>query len=280
MTWWKGLLGLLGAAALTGLVPAGRWLLERIEKEIDRRLERRQAERIEHLRKEHQRELQALQAMEARLASQFGAVTSLRLAAHSASAQKRVEAVDRLWLAVIALNRWFPAGIFLLDVVTDEEYPRARLHPNTVGAVAGITKLTLTKGMEPAHSADEVRPYVPPTLWFRYFAYRAFLGRIALRAIEEKTRLEPWSRDRATCDLLKSVLAPADYDRIMALPIGKLHAAQGAVQELILSDMRRLLSGELAATEAVESVQSMQQAILKAEIATDHDGGSSSQEKR
>jgi hypothetical protein len=256
------LLSLGGSAAVS--VAVATWLLKRAEKEIDRRLEEKQTERLEALKLSHRRELQVLEAMESRLTAQFSAVSAIHGAAQSASLPKSVEALDQLWKEVVRLGRVFPPAIAVLDFATEDEYAKARTSAYVERAMSGVTYESFSAILSSV-DVESVRPFISETLWQYFFTYRAFLGRVCVRALDEETRLMPWYKDSATCELLASIV-PADYVRIIALPRGRIGVVRKKIESLILEEMHTVLSGEKMSAKAVEHVQRMQEAVTKAPV--------------
>ena len=244
------------AAAITG------WLATRAGKRIDARTDARHATGLETLRKEHQLELQRLEALEARLEARYGVAAAVENAAHVASMPRRLAAVDQIWRAVVATSKRMPADFVFFAAVSEDEYPKARANsisiPIAISFEDGLTRLGGILGEHP----EDARPFVSERLWEYYEAHRFFVGRTYLSAITPATHLVPWYKDKAAVSILEAALPADDGARNTRF----FSSAQAALQRLVLAEIRRLVDGELAADRAVARVAGLQEAIAKASV--------------
>jgi hypothetical protein len=213
----------LGGTAVVAIL-LSKWLLGRAEKEIDRRLQERHAVRLEELRKQHQKELRALQDIEVRLSAQFASVMTMHSAMHNATVERRVQAVERLWQYITKLRAAFPAPLATIDFISVEhEYASLRQSKGFDEALRAVTEEKIAQTiLQRDEPAEPLRPFLPSLLWAWFYAYRAFLGRVALVAIMPQTRLLPWYRDEPSTNLLRAVLSEDEYAAVMNRRSGRL----------------------------------------------------------
>lgn len=250
------LLASLGLLSVV-LVPAIPWLVRRLEKEIDRRLENRQAERIEAIKAEYQMELQRLESVEQRITSQIEMAFSRGQAINAAAAEKRISAVEHLWqafrLRVIAssmlahiddngaINNYVAAWKELEAEVNAKNHFRKLLEVFT-------------------DSSPLERPFVTESLWTYFHAYDHFISQVWVHLFDEPTKSVPWHHNSYLCEHLRLHMPEEDYTRVMSLPSDKLAEIRRFFEARILHEMRRVLSGEVDSAETLERVHQLQRA--------------------
>lgn len=259
-TWLGQLVLSLGGSVGVALL-AARWLVKRAEVEIDRRLRNEQEIRLEVMRKSHQVEVQGLQQIEGRLASQFGVVTSREAALYSATLAKRIEAVDQLWRQTVHLGKVLPSGITDADYLVDGEHAAFWSRPDNQTSINQAAEYTKTLQ---DRSVENSRLYLSDLLWEQFQGYRSFLGRVCILPGKLKN-FQPWYEDDLARRLLGAVVSSAVAEKIVkARPPLILQAARRASMDAILAETRRFLSGELDSADTIKRAAKLRALVEEA----------------
>ncbi len=234
------------------------WVGNRLAKRLDAGVEATHAAQLERVRGDAAKELQRLQALEAKIETRFADATSLENAAHVAMLPRRVDAAEKLWRSAgrTADGVLTPMGFF--DVMTEAEYPDARERseakfPKAKNLDEGLHHVAVLLGAE---RVDELRPFVSEELWQHFSAQRSFFARVYLRALLPESRLIPWYNDRLATGILEAAFP--------GKPRAGLYGTRAAFDVALLSEIRRLIDGELASTRALERATAIEAAVTKA----------------
>ena len=92
--------------------------------------------------------------------------------------QKRLSAVETMWSAVLELRERLAGSVFFYTILVPSEYDSVFEDSKTSHLVAPITDELIADSMGRTTPVEIYRPYLGETLWFLFFVYRAFLGRL------------------------------------------------------------------------------------------------------
>jgi len=164
-------------------------------------------------------------------------------AAASALHERRVEAAQALWKAVLGVREAMPAFVISrLDIVTDAEY--LGMFRSCRDLIALVNKYELTKALDNPGSVnvDDFSPFLPSSLWERFVAYRMFIGRVCLVSIGEVGDGIHWTRDAHAMGGLRNAVGAERVAEVVKLRIGRLHVACSMIQAEMLEGVRTALS--------------------------------------
>ncbi len=166
---------------LTALFAATLWFTRKtIATYFTRGIEHEFEKKLEKLRSElrvRENELRAeIQAGENEIAAlRSGALTGIA-SRQAALDQRRLRAAEEIWAAVVALG---PARV-VSEMLSSIRFERAAKEVQTdlkmrsvfqkIGSTIDLTKMA-------SSSAESARPFVPPSVWAAFLAYRTIVGR-------------------------------------------------------------------------------------------------------
>jgi hypothetical protein len=86
--------------------------------------------------------------------------------------------------------------VFVYDILVPEEYGLPFKNPN-IGAGIPRDEMEFHKRFSNVPSLEESGPFLGPELWALFWIYRAFCGRLCVKAIEGRKhgRVPEWDKD-------------------------------------------------------------------------------------
>ena len=244
---------LFGSAqvVLVGLVGwLGRVWLAR----IDRREQHDADRRLEALRHEFgvQREHLALALKaEAEKSSRYGALAGQYIGASQAAAQsRRLDAIGALWEATLR-NRETSGIVGIFDETWPADQLRAGKANSAIRRVLGVGRLQdLTKHVK-TDDIERVRPFLSRHLWRLFFLHRMIHGRalFSIGGMPFDSKEQLWYDQADVRQSLQAALSEKQWEQFDRLPRGKLRAASRYLEEAMLAEVERWVSGS-APTEA------------------------------
>jgi hypothetical protein len=176
-----------------------------------------------------------------------------------------LEAVDRLWSAVLLLRNRLSHAFFLSDILLPEEYDHV-LDRNSklFEYVHDLSDNTITEVMTSIDHIEKDRPLIGDNLWFNFVIYRAFRGRAEYLLIDgvKKGNIKDWRIDSGIKELLEHLL-PKDKVSILlesGHPMGFLKQAANEIESLILKEIALVVSGEQSSLKSFEIATKLREA--------------------
>jgi hypothetical protein len=237
------------------------WISARIKSGIqhdyDRKLETYKAE----LKSEQELAILNIKTSLAREAAFHAAAHSSFAEGQKAAIERKLNAVDRLWNCVLQIRGSLPAVLTLMDVMTVDDYRRAKDDPKFRTLTTDLTAEKL-KGVAPP-SVEEVRPCVGEYLWAVFSSYQSILIRILTLLLLARTDAEKieWYKDSGTRHLIDAMLLPAELQAFDELRFGKFTWLQRWLEAQILAATQKVISGEAFGAESLEQARLIQQRI-------------------
>jgi hypothetical protein len=178
-----------------------------------------------------------------------------------ASQQKRLAAIERLWIATLKLKSDFSLVVFFFTILMPEEYDAALRGGPLSDLVAKVTDEWVTENMKSVDALEADRPYLGETLWLRFYIYRAFIGRLSVLITMGKAnkKIKNWKEDGGVREILSAVLSKEALNAVLALPFPS--AAQTALEGVMLEEVSLILSGRRSAVDSFENAKSLRKAV-------------------
>lgn len=221
---------LLGAAVWFGREWIGGWLSRSIQHTYDTKLETVRAE---------------LRAREAEIAAlREGALASVNTR-NSTLIQKRVEAVDRIWAAVIELNKHTMAVKWLQSVKFEEASAQVERDPKVKEFFATLHRTsggTVDFNLE--QKPEHARPYVSEYVWALYSTYSTviMLANVKMKLLSDGLDGRRFFNFKSADDALKTALP--HYTKLIDDHGGAVHGLIiDELRDKILTSLREVLAG-------------------------------------
>lgn len=119
---------------------------------------------------------------------------------------------------------------------------------------------------------ESSRPFLGEHLWVRFWVYRAAAGRITWRFAEGRARrlIPRWDRDESggpdpMIELLRTVLEESEISWLQQQEVGGPHRLLDLMEQKILAEADRWISGAAAAAYSVEEGRKLVDALWQAE---------------
>lgn len=189
-------------------------------------------------------------------------INSLTVERH-ASQERRIVGVEVIWKEVLFIRQLFAPIAYFYSILLPEEYEEGlKNHPIVdVGKIESLFGELYKKDLE-AH-----RPFLGEKLWFAFWTYRAFQGRVAFNFIQSsKKTIQDWREDALAIEHLDNVLNKNEVELVKKYsPLGSLTVAINLVEYKILEEIHSLLSGEKAAENSYKNAVKYAEGMVKVE---------------
>lgn len=108
----------------------------------------------------------------------------------------RTEAIDKLWIAIIALRENFSIPIMYFDITYPAEYSQLHTNPK-ISSSFGVTNIQAFEWIKSSLELEKYRPYLGEVLWQQFYFYRSILGRMAvlITQLMKGEKLDDWKED-------------------------------------------------------------------------------------
>ena len=228
---------------------ARTWLIERITRSVQNRYNREFEEFRSALQQDHEISMQRIQQLQT--AANSGLAEGQRV-----TAERRIEAVNTVWLGMVKLKRECPTALGMLDISYPQEYEKMWTSKGFKDLVGDISIQSIAKEISD-DGVDRVRPFVGETCYSLYACYRAIFGRIAIKLSEDVPagKVNRWFEDPYTRTLLSTALADHEFKTFDELPLGKLRWLTETFENKILEQMHAITSGRMSTEEGLEQAR-------------------------
>lgn len=235
---------LIQAGATTFLLSALVWLLKQ------QILTRLQAA-VGH---EYDTRLEEIRANVAKLAAANSVGTGAFGQAELSLRPRNILAVERLWSDTVERMRQLPKALWVADILVEAELFKHAAEPGPFKE--GLEDLDAVDVLERLRGPAPLRTemvFVDQVVWGRYSAHFRLIGRVSFLFQESgrKRRTLKWWEDDVIALLIGGYLSAAEQGEFRRRPVGKLSYAADRLEEHLLREMRRFLSGQEASSKAV-----------------------------
>lgn len=226
-------------------------------------------EAVEKVRAAHSSELERLRAELQARTQLLTSSLSIGAAGYLAAQERRLESIDQLWQAVLQVREGISSVLTFYDILVPEEYDRAATHTD-LRHILPKNDFDFMAQFPSADLLEVHRPYLGERLWVYFWVYRAFCGRLGLRLGQgrERGRIPKWNiedRGSYTTDLLRYVLDQREVQWLESLTIGGPRRAAELIEQKMLVEIDRRISGSTAAEVSIEEGKRLAEALWQAQ---------------
>lgn len=242
-----------GSVVLTVLILKffGRFFFETVADKWKIEWNREQEEKLERLRAEITREQ-----------SIFTATLNSHSSSHQFSQSDRIEAVKVLWDNILKLRDLilFP-GVFF-DSLLENEYNQI-YNNNTI--MNGLNSLSFNSLDDRTiwNNVEKHRPFLGEQLWNLYHIYYILVYRVVFKLIEgrDKKNIVSWNKDEYLRLILEKAFTDEERKSIFSPSknMNPLRPTIDLMEQKILFEMLKIISGELAAENDLANARKLQE---------------------
>ena len=174
--------------------------------------------------------------------------------------ERKLAAVDQLWSEVLQLRNTLPLAISFIDIFQDNEISKYQKLKESSDGSQFVTKLSQEEFQEKlkvfSNSTENMRPYVGDYLWAVFNSYKVIHMRllVILQTAENEFNEVLWYKDEGTYGIIKAVLSEEELKHFDELKIGKFAWLNRQLEFKILSELRKVISGEHFGEDALKQV--------------------------
>jgi len=241
------------------------WISERlkgaIQHEYDQKLEALKAQ----LKAQNDVAVEQLKTSNAQLLSVHASASSTYSQIHSIGHERRLRAIEVAWKAVVHIRHTTPNIVMVGDLVDESQYSQFMTNPTLQHMMTEVSLERLVE-MSREHTKDveEWRPFMGEYIYSMFEAYRTLTGRVAveIRLGFDKGTVQPWFKNPSIRTLVENVLE-TDQIAMMDASAAKLNYVRSLMENKVLGEAARLISGEASSTHALEQAARISEAIRR-----------------
>ena len=246
-----------GGTVLTAsiVVFGGRFFAERMADKLKMEWSGEQAKKLEQLRAEITREH-----------SIFTAILNSYSSSHHFSQSNRIKAVQTLWDSTLEIRRLGAAASFFFGTLVEHEYNTVY---NNAPMMSHLNSISFdnTSGKMPAilKSAEKSRPFLGEHLWSLFKIYTIIVGRVSWLLMDGKNKkdIKSWHKDEYIQSILNEIFDEKEMHSITSGIMVSFKVATELLEQKILFEMFKIISGELAAESNLSKAKKLQELIVQ-----------------
>ena len=188
------------------------------------------------------------------------------------SHNKRIEAIEVVWSALLEIKQNIPSPIGLcLQILADEQFTNEIL--DKAGSPGGTYEKSFGKVLSQmdeavdtffvaraSYKVDNVRPFLNPDLYDLYKTYTGVVGRTLFQFIwhYKKDKLTCWKNDETITNLLKQVLNEKEYQYILSVQIGSFNTRTNLLEVKMLDKMNTTITGTDRSSDTIKHIKTLE----------------------
>ena len=249
-----------GWAALTVILAAfiAKYLSEMISDKLKIKWSGGQEEKLEKLRAEITHEH-----------SIFTAILNSYSSSHQFSQSDRIKAVQTLWDSTLEIRKLGQNPSFFFNILLEREYNTVYDNEIMMGNLNSLSSdNTVEKILGIIESVEKSRPFLGEHLWSLFKIYTILVGRVSWLLIEGKNKkdIKSWHKDEYIYSILNEIFDEKEIHSVTSKKIGSFKVATELLEQKILFEMLKIISGELAAESDLSKTKKLQKLIEQKEI--------------
>jgi hypothetical protein len=178
---------------------------------------------------------------------------------------RRVEAVDKLWKAVLDLKIHYSPVTLFFGITLPIEYKSVLANsPMFTGLRTLNDNYIINFPQDEETYVENFRPYLGETLWLYFFVYRAFLGRLAflVKWLAEGKEIGDWRHDTGIEQHLKAVFDKDEFNALMNSSPTEINYALNVLDSKVLREISYILSGRKSSLESFENSKELRKLLV------------------
>lgn len=179
--------------------------------------------------------------------------------------ERRFEAVDKLWKAILALKQHYSQATFFFTINLPSEYKKAIIAPLFIEGLKNFNDEYIASFPREVEDIESFRPYLGETLWLYFFVYRAILGRLGLLVvwIKEGKNIGDWRQDSGIQQHLKAVFSKEEFNGFIKSSPLDVYYTMNALDAKVLKEISYILSGRKSSLESFENSKVLRKILAK-----------------
>ena len=230
-----------------------RFIAQRIADNLKIRWSREQEGKLEQLRAEITREH-----------SIFTTILNSYSSGHQFAQSNRIEAVQTLWDSVLELRKLGKIPSFFFRILSATEYNQVYDKEQMMAILNDLSASdTMEKLSNLTDDVEKYRPFLGEYLWSLYKAYSILVGRVVWLLTEgrDNRNIVSWHKDEHLRSVLDVILTIEERTSIYSRDACPFDEGTRILEQKMLDEMFKVISGELAAESNLSTVKKLQEAI-------------------
>ena len=173
---------------------------------------------------------------------------------------KKVEAISLIWDEVISIKNNRVQSEIIYEMLTDDEIPSALNNPRIFEMFNDLDGRFAVESLgNKRNNLEKTKPFISDKLWFLFFCYRAFNGRIAylLEKGKKQGRLILLHEDSGIISIVSNVLSEHQVEEFKGLDLHRLNFAKSIIEKSILLEIEDILTARKDRIKGIEDYQAL-----------------------
>ncbi len=211
----------------------------------------------------NQQELETLRNYQAETQLLLKDTISTISSSQSLLQERRVEAVDRLWKAILMMKQHFSPVTFFFTITLPHEYKVVLKNSAISEGLREIDDEYISKLPNGITELENFRPFLGETLWLYFFVYRAILGRLAIlvKWLKEGKDVGDWRQDSGVQQHLKAVFEKDEFSNFISLSPMDIYYTLNILDGKVLKEISFILSGRKSSLESFENSKELRKML-------------------
>lgn len=188
----------------------------------------------------------------------------------------RLDSIISSWDIILTIKERISDINVIYSILTEKEIENiykieSKGNSNMRNILKNISHAELVKTLNQITvNFDKIRPFLGEELWKKIYIFRAFVLRVYHLTIEgiKNKKITNWIYDDNCMKLLLNILNIEETDYISTLTFDNLGTAIDLMEQKILNDIQKILSGENATTTSFNQFKIFQDIISKTKLDT------------
>ena len=257
---------LVASGALTaGLIFLARnWISIRLKQSIEHEYSQKLETYKHTLKADHEIAVEKLKASNSQDSAIRTAATTSFSEGHKAAHEKRLQAIETTWKAIIYIRSNTPDAVNKLDILVSTEFQEFLTNASLKKSLDELDYESLVSSMF-AKQVDEVeiiRPFIGEYIYSLFYTYRAITGRVAYVLISGRDAgvINIWYKDAGVRQLISAFMTKEESDYFDKVDCGKFSWLRSLIEQKMLAQMNRIISGVESGNLALEQAHNIYEA--------------------
>ena len=175
--------------------------------------------------------------------------------AQRAAMERKLKAVEELWIAISSWRYEFPKILNFFDILIAKEYKGIGSNHEFKKRSQEINTDFFTKTLEIRRNCESHRPFIGQYIWSIFIVYQFIVGRILYlihQGVEDPSKLE-WDKDDSILLMLKSIFDENEVKEFIDLSINKISWLENKFESKFLLSSENIISGKDFGEDALQT---------------------------
>ena len=176
---------------------------------------------------------------------------------HHYAQERRLKSIEALWESILKIRAYLSPLTTFYSVFLPDEYTTILEKEHYNHLINMFSEEEVLKFSLSIEDIESQRPFIGEYMWGLFFAYRAFMLRMAMlfNTGVKKNDIQEWKNDTHLITILKTSIGEDEFNKLdLNVSINILYAI-GLFEQKILIEMNRNITGETASESNLQQAK-------------------------